>query len=326
MARHDLAEFLNEVNLAIENDYSQILSRVQEDPGTAGDQVEETWAQVLRHILPSTFHVVTKGRILGVEGEASGQIDVIVLWPSYPPYLLNKKLYLASGVAAAFECKLTLRKSHLEKLFKNAVKLSRISEKESENRKNRVKRRGGNFAYEEYHRIFEYGLLAHSHASSADEIDSEIRRLDLETVSHPREMVDLVCVHDLGSWVSEKEAITELFIPNGKAPMGVKTEFVPHPMTNYHLLTAEKWGVGTPLRDNFSPLGSFIARLYRKLARVDASLDPLSRYFVSALSTGSGGGKNARFWQELETPREVVEHYIGASEGQRWDEFRFLGF
>jgi hypothetical protein len=47
---------------------------------------------------------VTKGRILTETGYASPQIDVLILHPSYPKILLDKKMYLSGGVAAAFEC------------------------------------------------------------------------------------------------------------------------------------------------------------------------------------------------------------------------------
>lgn len=158
--KHDLSEYLEEINLSLVQDYKQIQKRVIEDPGTAGDQVEETWAGVLRHWLPSHYHVVTKGRIIGADGGASPQLDVIVLWPNYPPFLLKKKLFMASGVAAAFECKLTMRKRQLRKLFETAVILSNQTEKEHGDRKRVLKRKNKNYAYEEFHRLFEYGHIS----------------------------------------------------------------------------------------------------------------------------------------------------------------------
>jgi len=212
LKKHDLAYYVEDINTTILKDYEQIQTRVREDPGTAGDQVEETWAEALRKWLPKHFHVVTKGRIVSAGGEASPQIDVIVLWPSYPPFLLTKKLYLASGVAAAFECKLTLRKAHLKKIFSTAVKLSEMTEKEHGDRKRPKERSNQNYAYEEYHRIFEYGILAHSFEGNdtekvAQSISDEIYKLDQELVKHPTQMVDLICVQGLGSWASERYSI-----------------------------------------------------------------------------------------------------------------------
>ena len=114
-------------------------------------------------------------------------------------------------MAAAFECKLTFRQSHLPKLFKTAAALSRITEKEHSDRKLPLKLSGQNYAYQEYHRIFEYGLLAHSFEGKKSKefvvkISDKIFELDLEYIRHPNEMVDLICIQDLGSWVSEKSS------------------------------------------------------------------------------------------------------------------------
>lgn len=328
--KHDLSQYLEEINLTLVQDYSQIQKRVKEDPGTAGDQVEETWAGVFRHWLPSHYHVVTKGRIISSKGGVSPQIDILVLWANYPPFLLKKKLFMASGVAAAFECKLTLRKKHLRKLFETAVTLSKITHTESEDRKRVLRRTGKNFAYEEYHRIFEYGLLAHSYEGedaeeTAKTLTNEIRKLDSELVTHPNQMVDLVCVQDLGSWVSERKAIVASPI---KRDEGYTMSYYQNPYTGYNSLTEKSWAKGSTIHENFSPLGSFLSRLYRKLSRVDKSLLPLSRFFTHTLSTGKGGGNEGRFWKELKTPIELWK----LTEPQRLkhdyflEGYTFLGF
>lgn len=139
--KHDIAQYIEEINLALQQDYLQIRSRVKQDPGTAGDQTEETWAGILRKWLPSHYHVVTKGRILGTNRQASPQIDILILWPSYPPFLLKKKLYMASGVAAAFECKLTFKLTHLKDLFETAKILTDITNNEYCQRKTKLKER-----------------------------------------------------------------------------------------------------------------------------------------------------------------------------------------
>jgi hypothetical protein len=121
---HDLADFMQAVTEDIGREYERIQKRVGEDPGTAGDQGEENWASVLRNWLPQTYHVVTKGRILSFDGVAGPQIDILVLRPVYPRHLMDKKLYLAGGVAAAFECKLTLKPEHIKKAVENALSIS----------------------------------------------------------------------------------------------------------------------------------------------------------------------------------------------------------
>jgi hypothetical protein len=147
---HDIHDFIISSQKDIEKEYTRIQKRAVKDPGTAGDQGEENWATMLRAWLPSYFHIVTKGRILTESGYASPQIDVLVLTPSYPRILLDKKLYLAGGVAAAFECKTTLKAEHVQ----NTVKTS------SEIRQNLPKRVGT--PYKELNSTIIYGLLAHS--------------------------------------------------------------------------------------------------------------------------------------------------------------------
>jgi len=73
-------------------EYDRIQKRATEDPETAGDQGEENWATLLRQWLPS-----------------------------YPQILLDKKLYLAGGVAVAFECKTTLKAAHVKATDETAV-------------------------------------------------------------------------------------------------------------------------------------------------------------------------------------------------------------
>ena len=73
--------------------------------------MKENWAELLRGWLPSTYI----GRIISQDGITSPQVDVLVLKSVYPKKLRNKKLYLAAGVAAAFECKTTLTAAHIEK-------------------------------------------------------------------------------------------------------------------------------------------------------------------------------------------------------------------
>ena len=120
--KHDIHDFLSSSQRNIDEEYVRILKRAKEDSGTAGDQGEENWATLLRNWLPSYFHIVTKGRILCENGYASPQVDVLILHPSYPKMLLDKKLYLVGGVAAAFECKTTLKSEHVKKTVETAKK------------------------------------------------------------------------------------------------------------------------------------------------------------------------------------------------------------
>lgn len=328
--KHDIAQYIEEINLALQQDYLQIRSRVRQDPGTAGDQTEETWAGILRKWLPSHYHVVTKGRILGTNRQASPQIDILILWPSYPPFLLEKKLYMASGVAAAFECKLTFKLTHLKDLFETAKILTDITNNEYCQRKNKAKREKGNYSYEEYHRIFDYGFLAHSFYDGIKKptevtISDRILELDKTITEHPNQMVDLICIQDLGTWSSEKHAITSLVKPLANNTHTML--YYPFPSTNYTCLSRKDWNVDSEPYNNFSPLGSFIARLYTKLSRTDNSLIPMKDYLVSSLGAGKGGGA-LRVWENTETPSDLW----GLSKPNRdqgdsfLHDFSFLGY
>ena len=75
---HDLYDFMQQLSDEMAAEYNRIQKRATEDPGTAGDQGEENWAELLRGWLPSTYEVVTKGRIIGQDGRTSPQVDVLV--------------------------------------------------------------------------------------------------------------------------------------------------------------------------------------------------------------------------------------------------------
>src|SRR5687767_13367978 len=107
--KNDLFNYMRDATHEMQSGYERIQKRSREDPGTAGDNGEENWRDLLRKWLPATYHVRTKGRIMNIHGDCSPQVDVIVLSPSYPPSLLDRKEYLEGGVVAAFECKVTLR-------------------------------------------------------------------------------------------------------------------------------------------------------------------------------------------------------------------------
>jgi hypothetical protein len=122
---HDIHEFVRRSQKELQEEYDRIQKRATEDPGTAGDQGEENWATLFREWLPRYFHIITKGRILTDTGYASPQIDLLVLYPSYPQILLDKKLYLSGGVAAAFECKTTLTAAHIKEAVETSAALKR---------------------------------------------------------------------------------------------------------------------------------------------------------------------------------------------------------
>ena len=283
---HDLYDFMQQISNEMAAEYNRIQKRATEDPGTAGDQGEENWAELLRGWLPSTYKVVTKGRIISQDGITSPQVDVLVLKSVYPKRLLNKKLYLAAGVAAAFECKTTLKAEHIEKAVKTCVKI-----------KNLYPERKGT-PYKELHAPIVYGLLAHSHSwkGSNSTPETNIKQKLLESdklhVSHPRECLDLLCVADLGTWISSKITFV--------GPRVIRD----YESTPYSVCGPEGAALSmhigyTPSSahqvQHFTPIGTLISYLSQWLAWEDQTLRDLADYYRLAGISGSGGG-NFRYW------------------------------
>lgn len=134
MERHDFFKLMGATNESLANDYRRIRQRSLDDPGTAGDQAEEDWAKVFRNWLPANYPIITKGRILFEDGTSSPQVDILVLKPSYPLALRHEKYVLIGGVVAAFECKLTLRREHIDHAFRVAAEMSLLRSREKHGR------------------------------------------------------------------------------------------------------------------------------------------------------------------------------------------------
>jgi len=313
MKKHDLKTFMEQTYQTIQSEYDRIQERAIEDPGTAGDQGEENWATLLKNWLPPIFHIVTKGRIINFNGECTPQLDIIVLQPEYPKGLLDKKLYIAGGVIAAFECKLTLRSSHISEFFQNSVKI----------RHNLFKRNGT--PYRELNSGILYGLLAHSHewkninSNPLQNITNKIILEDNKNIQHPIQMPDFICVADLAIWRSFKDTFIgpnnfeyfeynlERYGPSGKA------------LTGYMCHSFE---TENQLKD-FTPIGSMIATLLYKLAWEYPNLRSLSKYFNAVHIEGNGEGKS-RTWDSniySDEVRIIIENEHKKTEHILWDEW-----
>lgn len=309
---HDLYDFMRQVGVEMSAEYNRIQMRATEDPGTAGDQGEENWAQLLREWLPPGYQIVTKGRIISREGATSPQIDVIVLKDVYPKKLLSTKVYLAAGVAAAFECKTTLTASHIFEAVKNCVKIKSL-----------YPSRTGT-PYKELHSPLVYGLLAHSHSwkgkNSTPELNIEqaLNKADAAHVSHPRLQLDLLCVADLAAWTS---SVTTFIGPSQvpdwskMAPMygptgAAVSAYVGHTRTNE--LQVEQ----------FTPTGVLISHLSQKLAWDNPSFRDLADYYRRTNIAGSGKG-NMRTWPSSIYSEEIRPRVEAGAlvSGEVWDEW-----
>ena len=311
---HDLYDFMQQISNEMSAEYHRIQKRALEDPGTAGDQGEENWAELLRGWIPSTYEVVTKGRIISQDGRTSPQIDVIVLKDVYPKKLLTKKLYLAAGVAAAFECKTTLKAAHIQKAVEKCVAL-----------KNLYPVRVGT-PYKELHSPVLYGLLSHSHYWKGDHSNTENiitqrwSKSDAMHVSHPREGLDLICVADFGMWISSKltflgprqvnftanPAIASMYGKNGSA------------VSYYVKQSVAQDNPNSP----FTPIGGLIAHLSKRLAWENPSLRDLADYYIHTNIAGSGEG-SGRDWPSSIYSKKIRSRVEAGqlSNGEAWDEW-----
>ena len=313
---HDLHTFMAQATGEMASEYERIYARSTEDPGTAGDEGESNWAAFLKDWLPAGYHVRTKGRLLAADGRMSKQIDVIVLKPSYPPKLLEKKVWLADGVAAVFECKNTLTAAHVVDSVRRCAEF-----------KNLFQPRAGTPRKELISPLV-YGLLAHSHSwkgpasEPAGNVSSALERGGSE-LEAPRLGIDAVCVSDLATWTSTHMASYDSHwnLPRQKeleavfgAPMGPATGLMCSEIAGAHQAVS------------FRPVGALIAYLTSAFAWDDAMLRPIADYYRQANLLGSGAG-TMRFWPLSVYSLEVQARIRagGLASGRSWDEWEIVG-
>lgn len=298
MRANDLLDFMHNITQEMASEYIRIQKRAIEDPGTAGDQGEENWASLFREWLPQSYHIVTKGRILSRDGVAGPQVDVIILHPHYPKALLDKKLLLAGGVSAAFECKITLRAEHITKFFKNAATIG----------KHLPERVGTPFR--ELQSSIIYGLLAHSHcwkkkrSDPIKNIENSIRKNNYDIIKHPREMPDILCVADLATWFSTKIPLW----PKENRPGVISTTYMND--------------LGTQNGSNkTTPIGTLLTHILRKLAWENPALRDLADHFFHSGVGGLGPGE-ARDWDSSIYSTETINVLLTRGLNDKlWDEW-----
>ncbi len=274
--KHVLVDFMDQIAGQMAAEYQRISSRASEDPGTAGDEGENNWAQLLADWLPSTYHVRTKGRIMNAAGHLSGQVDVVVLKPYYPKKMLDAKIWLSDGVLAVFECKNTLRSRHIRDLHKNCAVIKQMA----------TTHLATPLGLTQNQPL--YGLLAHSHAwqsKAEDKFVAEFRNA-LEDVTHPRLMLDIACVADLATLSKSLWGVS-----GRDGPMIYGTMLSTRPIEESRPST---------------PIGALITKLMSKLQREDPEIQSFSRYFSRALPSAMGG--SGRGWSATEIfPISVIE-------------------
>lgn len=263
MSLNDLFDYMRNATHQMQNEYERIQKRAVEDPGTAGDNGEENWAELLRRWLPKSYHIVTKGRIMNTKGECSPQVDVLVLSPSYPEALLGRKEYLEGGVIAAFECKLTLKAEHIRTAVKNAAEIRRLSQ---------VPRQGT--PHKELYTRVSYGLLAHSHiwqgqqSSPIENIERHLFQTEETETQHPKEVLDVVCVSDLATWSTVKlliagtSLLSQLSIRYQQlGDVWEELQAAGGVIETVHTCFAHAYQETDEKKQLFTPIGSFLSRL-----------------------------------------------------------------
>ena len=312
MSTNDLFNYMRDATHMMQSEYDRIQKRAAEDPGTAGDNGEENWADLLKLWLPSKYHIVTKGRIMNTDGECGPQVDVLVLSPSYPEALLNRKEYLAGGIIAAFECKLTLKSAHVRKAAESSAIIRRLL-KPSPTKINTP--------YNELNALPRYGLLAHSHdwkgegSRPIDNIERQLFESEKEITIHPNELIDLICVSDLASWHTNKLIMAGRqslkHMDSRYASLGEYWNKLKEDgglVESVHVAFTESLQQSDDSKKLFTPIGSFITRLLEMISWEDYNLRPIAEYFILTNLLGSGKGQ-CRIW-DLNVFTEGVKREI----------------
>ena len=325
MSLNDLFDYMRSATQQMQSEYERIQKRAAEDPGTAGDNGEENWAELLRRWLPNSYHVVTKGRIMNTKGECGPQVDVLVLSSSYPEALLGRKEYLEGGVIAAFECKLTLKAEHVRDAAKNAAAIRRLSD---------PSRQGT--PYKELHSRVCYGLLAHSHVWQSERsapiknVEARLYETEKTEIRHPKEVLDVICVSNLATWNTLKaifagdHVLSQMRIRyENLGELWKELQATGGAIETVHVCFADAYQTTDEKKQLFTPIGSFLSAFLEKLAWEDVSLRPLAEYFILADVLGSGQGQakvwplsvlSSEFWATL----KKGGHFVS---GERWHEW-----
>lgn len=295
---HELIQFFKQDLAEMTSEYGRIRARTVEDPGTAGDEGEEIWAELLRNWLPENYPIVTKGRILAANGVAGPQVDLLVLRPGYPTRLLNKKLYMAGGVAAAFECKNTLNAAHVTSAFARAVRIADLA---------------GPLPDTPFGQIvpaIPFGLLAHSHnwvkpgSRPLDNID-RLLQMQLDSLNRLSDAPVVICIADTGCW----DILRHTY--NGPGMVGWEATRDLYGLPNaasasvMYMRHTEELDFGSAPPNAIAPMVSFLAS---RLAHTDVGIRPLSQYFHSAGLSGSGRSvaSTTRLVTETYTPEVLA--------------------
>lgn len=225
--------------------------------------------------------MVTKGRILDLDGASSRQLAVMVLHPAYPRRLRNFKYYLPEGVAAAFECKTTLRRRDIGSFIETCASVKRTRESLSRS------------PFDDLHRPIVVGLLAHSVDLGPRTRDGVIERswrvLEEEIqkrLDQPWLLPDVLCIADtvtlaLDTPIYFGDALNEVYAdPSASLSEGaIETAYIQQ-------LSDSEDGV----EQGAVNIGALIAGVTERLAWNDETLRDLAMFFCDCRISGGGFG------------------------------------
>ena len=300
--------WLDRIQRDVQDEYDRLHAEAQArtDIQHTGHGGEATWIRILNEWLPRGYEAVPRKYIVPEERNVSFETDIVVFRPSYPHALRSYSDVLPSGVAAAFSVKLTLDASGLKDGIERAAKIRRA-----------LKPRYGT-ARAEMVPPFPVGLLAHSHAWKAAgstptaNVDGHLASTMKNMIGHPRELLDLLCVADLGTWVATRVP----YLP----PNLVEGEDVPEPlMTNGCAVSSF---TRTDEASQRSAVAILLANLSRQLSFSDPSLKPVDDALRVTGATGNMGSDSTAYWPLESIYSDFVAEQIRTRSGPSgWDRF-----
>jgi hypothetical protein len=287
-------------------DWERVFSQVSESKARtqeAGHEMETAWSTFLSNWLPPTYEVRPRKYIIGEVDTPwpPFETDLVVFRPSYPKLLRDKTHVLASGVAAAFSVKSTLRAAGIGEATRSCAKIQQsLVPREGSLRKELV-------------RPFPYGLLAHSHdwkregSQPGVNVSKELHKQDAENARYPKESIDFICVPDLGVW----NKITMFDPPRSLSPQdlpGVPPEDSAKLINEVSSPRLKTVHIHTPSDDGGQAIAVFLTSLYAYLAMGDPTMTELVRSFANMGGATDGKGL-LREW----TPEHVLNPHTLAN-------------
>ena len=266
---HDLFSQMKRLSQDMLHSYQDIQNRLAKTENTtvAGDLAVEAWVDMLKGLLPNHYKVFKNGTIISRDDHTSPEIDILVVKGEHPKHLLEQKVFLESGVAAAFECKLTLKARDIEKYLEACKEVKSLCPD-----------RFGT-PYKELHSPIIYGLLALSHPPNEHIVKKLNTYKSVDKLEwHPRDFIDLIAVADLNTWVVQKLIV-----------YGTLGNIEANPLVSlsYSDISDDRELIEKP---TYSMI-HFSANLINMLAREDTSLRNMAEYYRSALSEPPGSNK-----------------------------------